>query len=141
MYESYSKQSLPTKIYRELLGSSLCVFNSNNSFIIENILNHDIDNKYDWYDLIGKPSGNLTEPIKKTITKKSNTKISTLFGDLVAKRNRIVHSFQTTDKSGQQILATKSRNGQQFIITEEYLYDFIKVNEQLSSLLHDFRGY
>lgn len=38
MYEKYSRQALPEKQYRELLGSALCVFNSNNSFIIENIL-------------------------------------------------------------------------------------------------------
>ena len=41
MYESYSQQALPSKEYRELLGSSLCVFNSNNSFLIENILKYD----------------------------------------------------------------------------------------------------
>ena len=33
MYENYTRQSLPTKEYRELLGSAICVFNSNNSFI------------------------------------------------------------------------------------------------------------
>lgn len=47
MYESYTKQSLPTKQYRELLGSAVFVFNSNNAFIIENILNYDNSNKYD----------------------------------------------------------------------------------------------
>lgn len=44
MYEEYSKQALPSKKYRELLGSALCVFNSNNSFIIENILRVDSKN-------------------------------------------------------------------------------------------------
>ena len=39
MYEEYTRQSLPSKIYRELLGSAMCVFNSNNCFVIENILN------------------------------------------------------------------------------------------------------
>lgn len=38
MYEAYTRQSLPSKKYRELLGSALCVFNSNNSFMIENII-------------------------------------------------------------------------------------------------------
>ena len=33
MYEGYSRQALPQKKYRELLGSSLCVFNSNNQFV------------------------------------------------------------------------------------------------------------
>lgn len=41
MYEDYTRQSLPSKEYRELLGSALCVFNSNNAFIIENILRED----------------------------------------------------------------------------------------------------
>lgn len=34
MYENDSKQSLPAKEYRELLGSALCVFSSNNGFRI-----------------------------------------------------------------------------------------------------------
>ena len=52
MYESCTRQSLPTKQYRELLGSAICVFNSNNAFIIENILKCDDLDKYDWYHLI-----------------------------------------------------------------------------------------
>ncbi len=63
MYEDYSRQALPSKRYRELLGSAICVFNSNNQFIIENILR--IDNvSYNWYELIDKNSGELQEPIK-----------------------------------------------------------------------------
>jgi hypothetical protein len=50
MYEAYTRQSLPSKKYRELLGSALCVFNSNNSFMIENIIR--IDSANDWYELI-----------------------------------------------------------------------------------------
>ena len=41
MYERYTRQSLPSKNYRELIGTALCVFNSNNGFIIENILRVD----------------------------------------------------------------------------------------------------
>ena len=37
MYENYTRQALPSKKYRELLGSALCVFNANNAFVIENI--------------------------------------------------------------------------------------------------------
>ena len=140
VYEDYTRQSLPSRKYRELLGSAICVFNSNNSFIIENILSHDNDGEYDWYSLIDKTSGELAKPIKQTITLNSNTKIATAFGNLIATRNRIVHSFQGTSENGQQILATKTRDGEQFIITEEYLYDFIKKNEELSDSLHDFRG-
>ncbi|MCM3442969.1 hypothetical protein [Metabacillus halosaccharovorans] len=69
MYESYSRQALPERKYRELLGSAICVFNSNNSFIIENVLRYDTDNKYEWYQLIDKTSGELAKPIKETITK------------------------------------------------------------------------
>lgn len=140
-YENYTRQALPNKKYRELLGSAICVFNSNNSFIIENILKRDDDGKYSWYNLIDEPSGELTKPIKETITKNSDTKIAKSFNAIVEMRNRIVHSFQITDKDGTQKLATKEKNGTQYIITEEYLFEFIRKNEKLSILLHDFRGY
>lgn len=38
MYESYSRQALPDRKYREILGAALYVFNSNYDFLIENIL-------------------------------------------------------------------------------------------------------
>ncbi|WNQ12759.1 selenium binding protein [Paenibacillus aurantius] len=138
MYEDYSRQSLPPKKYRELLGSAICVFNSNNAFIIENILRSDDDKKYNWYELIDKVSGKLTEPIKETITKKSGEEIASLFDEVFKMRNRIIHSFQVTHND-EQILATKYKDGQQIIVTEEYLYEFIKKNEQLSDLLEEFR--
>lgn len=144
MYETYTKQSLPSKKYRELLGTSLCVFNSNNSFIIENILANDFQGNYNWYDLIDSTSGELSRPIKETITKKSNTEISNLFTDIYQKRNRIVHSFQITlsnDNGNEQILSTKDKKHNQFHITEDYLMNFIKLNEELSLMLHEFRGY
>lgn len=141
MYENYSKQSLPPRKYRELLGSAICVFNSNNSFIIENILRHKKGDEYNWYKLIDSTSGSLTQPIKETITKFSDTKIASQFNKVVEMRNRIIHSFQITDDKNEQILATKKKNGEQFIITEEYLCEFIKENEELSSFLHKFRGY
>lgn len=64
MYEKYTRQALPSKEYRELLGSAICVFNSNNAFIIENILREDTSNKYNWWDLIDKTSGQLRSPIE-----------------------------------------------------------------------------
>ena len=140
MYEDYTKQSLPEKKYRELLGSALCVFNSNNSFVIENVLRNDTDQCYSWYDLIDRTSGELLQPIKETITQRSNTKIAQLFESLVASRNRIVHSFQVTH-NGEQVLCTKNKQHRQYIITEEFLLDFIKENEKLSSLLHEFRSH
>ena len=139
MYEKYSRQSLPPKKYRELLGSAICVFNSNNQFVIENILREDSAN-YNWYDLIDKTSGQLTNAIGETITKKSDKNISSLFSSLVSKRNRIIHSFQITYEN-EQILSTKDKQHKQYIITEDYLLKFIKENEELSSMLHKFRGY
>lgn len=141
MYESYSRQSLPSKEYRELLGSAICVFNSNNSFIIENILKSDDESAYNWYNLVDRTSGNLSDPIKKTISKKSDDTIANLFSDLVRKRNRIIHSFGITSPRGEQILATKNENNEQYHITEELLLEFIQMNERLSDLLHQFRGY
>ena len=81
MYEQYTRQALPSKKYRELLGSALCVFNSNNAFVIENILRTNENNNYDWYMLIDKESGQLNEPISKTISCKSTNNISELFID------------------------------------------------------------
>ncbi|WP_322395162.1 selenium binding protein, partial [Clostridium perfringens] len=131
-YESYTSQSLPSKYYRELLGSAICVFNSNNAFIIENILRNDKGSSYNWSDLIDKTSGELLSPIKETITKNSNTKISRKFEELICKRNRIIHSFQITDKDGEQKLATKDKHNKQYVITEKDLEEFIKLSEELS---------
>lgn len=140
MYEEYSRQSLPSKEYRALLGSAICVFNSNNNFIIENILR--CNSGYcSWYDLIDMTSGRLKKAINDTITATSDAKISKKFDEIVDMRNRIVHSFQITDKDGEQRLATKDSMNKQYVITEDYLLQFIKENEDLSSLLHSFRGY
>jgi len=103
MYEEYSRQALPSKKYRELIGSAICVFNSNNQFIIENILRMDNSN-YNWYALIDKTSGELSQHVKETITKNSDSKIAVLFGSLIGKRNRIIHSFQITENN-EQILS------------------------------------
>lgn len=141
MYEQYTRQALPTSEYRELLGSAICVYNSNNAFIIENILKHDEREEYSWGSLINETSGKLSQPIKKTITKSSGTEIAAQFEKVVIMRNRIIHSFQITNENGEQILATRKKNGEQFRITQEFLYDFITENQNLSSLLHSFRGY
>ncbi len=141
MYENYTRQSLPTKEYRELLGSAICVFNSNNSFIIENILREDGGRNYSWYDLIDKTSGQLKAAINDTITTKAGSEIAQIFSDLVDKRNRIIHSFQITNDDKEQILATKDKQHNQFVIIKEYLLDFIKGNEVLSDKLYTFRGY
>lgn len=141
MYENYTRQSLPTKEYRELLGSALCVFSSNNGFMIENIVK--TDDSCDWYNLIDKESGKLKEYISKTISIKCGNKdIENLFLEIVNMRNRIIHGFRITSENGEQVLATKTRKqcgNIQFEITKEYLLDFIKKNEMLSDLLYTYR--
>lgn len=140
MYESYTKQSLPSKEYRELLGSAICVFNSNNAFVIENIL-HTNDDNFDWFGLIDKESGRLSTSIKETITVIAGDEIEVLFAEIVKMRNRIIHSFQIT-YGGEQILATKTKvkdGNVQFKITKEYLIDFIEKNQHLSDLLCEYR--
>ena len=143
MYESYTRQSLPTKQYRELLGSAICVFNSNNAFIIENILKCDDLGKYDWYNLMDMNSGELKGSVREVITSKCGDKIETLFAKIIEMRNRIIHSYRITNAAGEQVLATKKKvkdGNRQFEITEEYLLDFIDLNQELSDLLHDLRG-
>lgn len=138
MYENYTRQALPSKTYRELLGTALCVFNSNNAFIIENVLNIKIDIFLSWHSLIDKESGQLTPIIKQTI---NDDNISQLFAQIIKMRNRIIHSYQITGPKNEQILCTKVKapDNKQFIITVDYLMKFIKENEKLSTLLHAYR--
>lgn len=79
--------------------------------------------------------------VKKSISSQFGNDIENQFSKLVEMRNRIIHSYQVTEND-RQILATKEKSShRQFIITEEYLIDFIKQNEKLSSMLHNLRGY
>ena len=139
MYEIYSRQALPSKRYRELLGSAICVFNSNNQFVIENILKIN-DSMNNWHELIDKTSGELLQPVKETITANSDTRIAKLFSSIIIKRNRIIHSFQITENN-EQVLCTKVKNNDQFTINERFLLEFIEENGKLSSLLHKLRGH
>ena len=144
MYEKYTHQSLPGKYYRELLGSAICVFNSNNAFIIETILRMDISGRYDWYHLTDLESGKLRKNVHDILLKECGEEIEALFAELINQRNRIVHSYRITNKQNEQVLATKTKEkegNKQFEITEEYLLDFIKSNDRLSELLHNLRGY
>lgn len=144
MYEGYTHQSLPSKYYRELLGTALCVFNSNNAFIIETILRLDISGDYDWYKLTDMESGQLKPSIANVISTSCGNEIYMLFEDLINRRNRIIHSYRITNKDGEQVLATKekiNKGNRQFEITEEYLMEFIRLNDKLSSMLHKLRGY
>ena len=131
MYEKYTHQSLPSKYYRELLGSAICVFNSNNAFIIETILRMDISGQYDWYHLTDLESGRLRQNVHDTISKECGDEIESL-------------SYRITNKQNEQVLATKTKvtdGNRQFEITEEYLLEFIKLNDKLSQMLHKIRGY
>ncbi len=142
MYEEYTHQSLPGKYYRELLGSAICVFNSNNVFIIETILRMDISGRYDWYHLTDLESGRLRQNVHDIISKECGEEIESLFVDLIQRRNRIIHSYRITNKQNEQVLATKVTDGnRQFEITEEYLLEFIRLNDKLSQMLHKIRGY
>lgn len=92
--------------------------------------------------MIDKESGQLKSPIAQTITKNAGAEIAELFSDIVYKRNRIIHSFRCTSSKEEQILATKDRiTNQQFYIDEHYLINFIELNNKLSHLLHEYRGY
>ena len=139
MYENYTKQSLPTKEYRELLGTAICVFNGNTTFIVE-ILRY-INPKLSWYTLTDKTSGKLQNDIDKYINKYDKD-ISILYENLTKQRNRIVHSFRITSKDSQQILGTKTQEPEntQFEISEEYMYAFIKENDKLSDKLNALRN-
>lgn len=139
MYEPYSRQSLPEENYRALLGSAICVFNSNLAFIVENMLRDD-PKSFDWGELINLEGGKLQKRIKQTSLSERDD-ICSLFKTICLERNRIVHSFQITNAKGEQVLATRDKNGIQFEITEEYLLNFIAENERLSSLLHAYRGW
>lgn len=141
MYERYTRQALPSKEYRELLGSAICVFNSNNAFIIENILHTD-NTTNNWHDLVDLTSGALSRKINDTISRRAGNDIAKLFSELVEMRNRIIHSFQITAENGEQMLATKTRKedrNRQFRITEDYLMEFILKNDILSDKLHEYR--
>lgn len=137
-----TRQALPPDNYLILLGASLCAFNSNNAFVIENILRTDRSTPA-WHDLIDLESGQLKPHVARTITEESgDSAVADLFNEVVSMRNRIIHSFQITAEDGAQMLATKvRRTHEQFRITEGYLVSFLEKNERLSSLLHEYRGF
>jgi hypothetical protein len=142
MYDvTLTHQSLPSEKYIRLLGIAVSVFSSNNAFIIENILRTNADT-YSWHSLIDKESGQLRTNISETISRKAGKNIEQKFVAIVDKRNRIMHGFRITSNDGEQILGTKDKKTQeQFEITEEYLLHFIHENDELSKMLHDYRGH
>ena len=140
MYENYTRQALPSRKYRELLGAALCVFNANTQFIIENIL---AKSPYiSWYILLDKPYKYLLDKVESELGD-IDLELENVFSDLKERRHRIAHSFQITDRDGEQRLATKTKapQNEQFVITEEYLKEFIKDNESLCMRLYDIRDH
>ena len=135
MYDStLTRQSLPSERYRLLLGTAICVFSSNNEFIIKNVLG--IDQSKSWHELIDKTSGS----VKNYVDGKLPDDIVHLFDELVEMRNRIIHGFRITNENDEQTIQTKEKSGRQFEITEDYLLDFIRKNETLNLMLDDFRA-
>jgi len=139
MYEAYTRQALPSKQYRELLGSAICVFNANNAFVIENILCIDTESRYNWYDLIDMTSGKLKGPMAKTITKKAGSDIAELFTNLVKKGIGLFTAFKLRIRMGINDLLQKNNNIQ-YVTAEEYLLGFIRDNQVLCSALHKLSG-
>lgn len=141
MYDiDLTKMSLPSEHYRILLGTALSVFSSNNGFMIENILS--TDNTYSWYDLIDTESGRLKPIIEKTISLKTGKTIFEKYAEIVERYNRIIHGFRITSSDNEQIMATKVKgSGEQFLITDDYLIEFIRLNDELSEMLYVYRVY
>lgn len=138
--EKYTRIALPEDDYITLLGIALYVFNSNNSFIIENIL-HVKKDEADWYELIDDEKGKVINTLKEILT--DSHEIYKLFKSIKEKRNRIVHSFPITEsKNHQQRLQTKSKikdGSKQELISEKYLVEFIQENDKLSNMLYQLR--
>ena len=135
MYENYTRQSLPTKEYRELLGSAICVFSSNTGFLIEILIK--INPSLSWYELIDKTSEKLQKEIDKTF-KNIDFGICNDYRELTKVRNRILHGYRITNNNEQQVLATKTKipTNIQYEITEQFLLKFIKDNETFSDKLY-----
>lgn len=144
MYEPYTRQSLPENEYRELLGTAIYVFNQNFAFFVEIISTYygnNIDN-FDWYHLIDMTAGEFYNNVKSKINNEDVNLALEEFNKVKDKRDRIVHSFGITNTENKQVLQTKTKTTKgniQTEITEEYLFDFIKDNDNLSNKLYELR--
>lgn len=135
--------SLPSDYYVYLVGVCVCVFNSNNGFLIENILR--INKATNWYELVDQTSNKLLNKYSELLKKfPHGDEIVDLFENLVDMRNRILHSYRITSKTQEQILGTKTKikdGNTQFEITQNYMEEFIEKNNSLSSKLYDLRNF
>ena len=140
MYDTnLTRISLPSKKYCYLLGVAQCVFTSNVSLVIENILK--LSNDSNWYKLIDSEAGTINREADKTISKVSGPEIHDKFKKVISMRNRIIHGFRCTDNKGRQILGTKEKvSGVQFYVDEKYLLDFINLNNELYDALDEYRN-
>lgn len=138
MYETHTRQSLPSKEYRELLGTAICVYNSNTSFLIE-ILTYK-NSLLSWHKLLDMQGNELQKKIENEFNEIDPT-ISHKYKSITQKRNRIIHSFQIT-YNDEQILSTKTYCPEniQFHINKEYLLSFIKENEELCIMLCNLKA-
>lgn len=153
MYEKYSRQPVPSRKYREILGAALYIFNSNYDFLVEDILHIkeklQLNDKIDWWNLMNLEAGKLKQklqqdpaftPYKKVL--KHHPELMQEFNYLKNTRNRIVHGFTATSNHNSQVPALYSLNPktkEQEEITEEYLLNFIKMNESFNLKLYTFR--
>lgn len=145
MYEKYTRMSLPDREYRLLLASAIYTFNTNNAQMVKFLTKYGNLDEKEWYRLMDCESGKLKREICKLISSercKNINEISDFFGILVEKRNRIIHSFSTTNNYGEQMLRTKEKSNSgdnQYDITKEELMDFIKQNEKMSDIFQELK--
>lgn len=139
MNESYCRQSLPKRKSRELVGTAICVINQNNSLIIEIYMKANNIKQNEWYHFMKCTSGELKKEVKWFFEKDEEGKeIIQEFEKLVDMRNRIVHCFQYTGNEEQK-LRTVTRDKKQYDIDDDYLLNFIKLNNELNEKLSNYR--
>lgn len=136
-----TRQALPKDDYLKLVGTAICVFNQNFGFIIENILHYNLDDN--WYELVDCTSlqRQLVFEINEMCVKYNRNDISDLYKKLATQRNRLCHSLQCTFNN-EQILFTKTKikeGNSQTYLDREWLYRFIKDNEELNCNLYELR--
>lgn len=138
-----TRQSTSDEEFLYLLGTCQWVFNSNFGFIIEMIdKEHHNNSDERWTTLIELTAGRLLNYKDKIITILGK-EIYDLFDELVDKRNSIIHSMPTGEKVDNYVIPIyRNDSKHKYIkIDKSFLIDFIKKNERLSTLIHEFRGY
>lgn len=126
---------LPDKKYQELLGLALCVFGSNTSFIIENILSTAYWNPV-WYSLIDAGGKKVLKSVRNIITGfTGGDEICELYEEIASRRSRITSSYKVVSDDRQSLCSVDKKNREQFVVTEEYLSEFILMNEELRDKL------